>query len=130
MRQRPIKRRRDRNAQNHKGNRRANGPKQRLPALHVPQIARVHAEIARNEGQRQEDDSDDGEDDDSLVVAFGLEGNGLRGEEAGRLGLGFELIEVVEALGYGFEDEVEEGDGGFELAEGGVVLEEGVFDYV
>ena len=65
----------------------------------------------------------------------------MRREEAGRFGLGLELVEVVDALGGGFEGAVEdgdgeggdavgEGDGGFELAEGGVLVREDAFDYV
>ena len=134
LRQRPVKRRHQRGAQNDKSNRGPNRPEERLAALHVPQITRVHAQIARHEGQGQEDDRDDGEDDDGFVVGFGFEGYGLSGEEARGLGLDLEFVEVVDALGDGFDDAVEDGDGegghavgdghgGFEFSEGVFLLQ-------
>ena len=141
LRQRPIKRRHQRGPQHDHRNRGANRPKEPLPALHIPQIACVHTQITRHERQRQEDDGDDREDDNSFIIRFGLQRDGLRGEEAGGFGLGAEFVEVVDALRRRFENAVEDGDGeggdavgerdgGFELAQGGVLLYQGAFDYI
>lgn len=75
LRQRAVKSRQKRRPQHHDRDGGPDGPEERLPALHVAQIARVHAEVARHEAEREEDDGDDGEDDDGLVVRLGLQGD-------------------------------------------------------
>ena len=49
LRQRPIKRRHQRGPQYDNSNRGPNRPKERLSALHIPQITRIHTQITRHE---------------------------------------------------------------------------------
>lgn len=101
LRQSPIKCRQQRRTQHHKSDGSPNGPEKSLPALHNAQITRVHAQITCHEAQRQENDRDDCEDDDGLIVGFGLQRDGLCSKETGGFRLYLELVEVVGALGDG-----------------------------
>lgn len=53
-------------------------PKQSLAVCCRPNVDRVHAEKAGDEGEREEDDGDDGEDENGFVVRLRFQRDGLR----------------------------------------------------
>lgn len=56
---------------NHNSRKRSsNLPENRLVQLHIPDIRRVHAQVARDEREGEEDCRDDSEDEDGFAVVF------------------------------------------------------------
>jgi hypothetical protein len=62
---------------NNKSNRRSDDPEDTLRLAHVANVLDVHAQVASDEGEREEDDGHDGEDQNGFFLGLGADGDRL-----------------------------------------------------
>lgn len=73
---RPINKQHN-DTRNSKSNRRSDDPEDTLRLAHVANVLDVHAQVAGDEREREEDDGHDGEDQNGFFLGLGADGDRL-----------------------------------------------------